>query len=149
MVVRKDALLSTVQKARARMHTVLTLLLVSAISLQSAFGCCCRAALLMGDVAVQSPADAQHSCCCEQHSPDQSKQSPAPCKCRLDCGSSGAYVSTPKSSLAKPDSLAWFHMPAVASIATGLVSTWSARASATAEPGGRLPLYLVHQLLLL
>lgn len=149
MVLRKDALPSTVQKARARMHTVLTLLLVSAISLQSAFGCCCRAALMISDIAVQAPANPQHSCCCDQHSPDESNQPPAPCKCRLDCGSSGAYVSTPKSSLAKPESLAWFQMPAVASIATGLVSTWSGLDCVSAEPGGRLPLYLVHQLLLL
>ena len=133
---------------KARMHTLLTILLIGAIGLQSMLGCCCRAALLMSELAGQTPADSQLSCCCHQHSPDKSNPPPAPCKCRLDCGSSGAYVSTPKSSLAKPDSLAWLPMPAVESLAAGLVSSGTDPVRATAEPGSRLPLYLVHQLLL-
>ena len=60
----------------------------------------------------------------------------------------GGFVVVPKTPLAKPDCLAPFAIPSLAE-ATGLHATKGDLAHRIVTPCGSLPLYLVHQLLLL
>ena len=130
------------------MHTAVALLLIAAVSLQSMAGCCCRAAQLLGEISMQASSEAPVSCCHHQHEGGNPRKTP-PCKCCIDGGLSNAYVSTPKTSLDKPASQALHVSPAEMMPALGLLAAWGNCEHAAAEPGSRLPLYIVHQLLLL
>ena len=126
------------------MRTLLTLLLITAVSLQAALGCCCRT-LCAGETARDAGVHEERTCCCcDHHAPDKQQHPSTPCKCRVD----GGFVVVPKTPLAKPDCPALFATPAPVET-TGPHTAWADRAHASAEPFGRLPLYLAHHLLLI
>jgi hypothetical protein len=127
------------------MHTVFSILLTVAIALQSALGCGCRS--VFGQVAADHPHAQCKGCCGHDHDEHSRPQVPQPCKCQLKA-SVGSYISQPKSSLEKPDSLESFDRPALAETSLALSVIWAGQARTTVEPGRSLPLYLVHQLLL-